>query len=148
MTIKRNHSFHIVDQSPWPIIASLGALTITSGLVKWFHQFNSTLFLIGILITLLTSYQWWRDVSRERSLQGLHTYNVIKGLKWGIILFITSEILFFFSFFWAFFHSSLSPTYEIGLLWPPLGVSPFNAFQVPLLNTCVLLSSGVTVIIK
>lgn len=145
MIIKKNHSFHIVDQSPWPICAALGALIITSGIVKWFHYFDIPLILIGLNILILTTYQWWRDISREGAYQGLHSFIVSKGLRWGIILFITSEVLFFFSFFWGFFHRSLSPTNEIGLLWPPIGVSPFNALQVPLLNTIILLTSGVTV---
>lgn len=145
MIIKRNHSFHIVDCSPWPICASLGAISLTSGIVVWFNIFNPLLIYIGIIILVLTTYQWWRDISREGTYQGLHTSIVLRGLRWGIILFITSEVLFFFSFFWAFFHRSLSPTSEIGLLWPPLGVTPFNILQIPLLNTIILLSSGVTV---
>nr|YP_009032776.1 cytochrome c oxidase subunit III [Folsomotoma octooculata]AGL95076.1 cytochrome c oxidase subunit III [Folsomotoma octooculata] len=145
MMIKKNHSFHLVDLSPWPVMGAVSALVLTTGMVKWFQEFNMNLFKLGMLIVIMTSIQWWRDISREGAFQGLHTEIVVKGLKWGMILFITSEVLFFFSFFWAFFWSSLSPTMEIGLQWPPSGVIPFNCFQVPLLNTIILLASGVTV---
>lgn len=145
MIIKSNHSFHIVDIRPWPITASFSVLIIVSGLVKWFSTFQSDLFFLGVLTLVIISYQWWRDVSRESTYQGLHTFIVINGLRLGIILFITSEVIFFFSFFWAFFHSSLSPTMEVGLLWPPTGITPFNPIQVPLLNTLILVSSGVTI---
>nr|NP_112426.1 cytochrome c oxidase subunit III [Tetrodontophora bielanensis]AAK30945.2 cytochrome oxidase subunit 3 [Tetrodontophora bielanensis] len=145
MMIKSNHSFHMVDQSPWPLSAAIGAIIMTSGMTSWFHTLNPMMFMTGMITLLLTTYQWWRGVSRESTFQGLHTIMVIKGMRWGMILFIVSEILFFFSFFWAFFHSSLSPINEIGLIWPPEGIIPFNPIQVPLLNTIILLSSGVSV---
>nr|WAX39173.1 cytochrome c oxidase subunit III [Anaplecta sp. 5 ZQW-2020] len=142
---KNNHPFHLVNQSPWPLTGAIGAMTTMIGLIKWFHMFSNQLMMIGMTITVLTMIQWWRDITREATYQGLHTKLVMRGMRWGMILFITSEILFFVSFFWAFFHSSLSPTIEIGSTWPPLGIMSFNPMQIPLLNTAILLASGVTV---
>nr|YP_010946471.1 cytochrome c oxidase subunit III [Chorisoserrata biceps]WGO57189.1 cytochrome c oxidase subunit III [Chorisoserrata biceps] len=140
-----NHPFHLVDQSPWPLTGAIGAMVMMTGTIKWFHQFNQMLMMTGLLILIMTTIQWWRDIVRESTYQGLHTNNVIKGLRWGMILFIISEVFFFISFFWAFFHSSLTPTIELGSMWPPLGIMPFNPLQIPLLNTTILLSSGVTI---
>jgi cytochrome c oxidase subunit 3 len=88
---------------------------------------------------------WWRDVIREATFEGNHTLSVQTGLRIGMLLFIVSEIMFFFAFFWAFFHAALAPTPDIGSLWPPLGVETINAWGVPLLNTIILLTSGATV---
>nr|AOY39100.1 cytochrome c oxidase subunit 3 [Trechoblemus micros] len=145
MTVHSNHPYHLVDYSPWPLTGALGAMIMVSGLIKWFHQFNMNLLIIGITITLMTMIQWWRDVTREATFQGLHTYIVTMGMRWGMILFITSEVFFFVSFFWGFFHSSLSPTIELGNMWPPSGINSFNPLQIPLLNTLILLTSGITV---
>ena len=87
---------------------------------------------------------WWRDVIDE-SLQGHHTSYVQTSLKYGVILFIVTEVMFFFGFFWAFFHAALSPTVEIGCIWPPVGITMFHPFEVPLINTMLLLLSGVAV---
>nr|ANT45777.1 cytochrome c oxidase subunit III [Adelphocoris fasciaticollis] len=142
---KHNHPFHLVDYSPWPLTSSIGALTLVPGMIMWFHMNNMYMFMLGIIILLLSMYQWWRDIIREGTFQGKHTIKVVKGLKMGMILFITSEIFFFISFFWAFFHSSLSPTIEIGMIWPPKGILTFNPMQIPLLNTMILLCSGITI---
>nr|YP_010431982.1 cytochrome c oxidase subunit III [Abrus daozhenensis]USS62517.1 cytochrome c oxidase subunit 3 [Abrus daozhenensis] len=141
----KNHPFHLVNNSPWPITGSMGLFSLTSGAIFWLHYNKMSLMILGIIIIILTMIQWWRDVVRESTFQGLHTKIVTSGMKLGMIMFITSEVLFFLSFFWAFFHSSLSPSMEIGMQWPPLGIKSFNPMSIPLLNTMILLSSGVSI---
>nr|YP_009227503.1 cytochrome c oxidase subunit III [Poodytes punctatus]AGI50982.1 cytochrome c oxidase subunit III [Poodytes punctatus] len=139
------HSYHIVDPSPWPILGATAALLTASGLTMWFHCNTPYLLIIGLTSTLLVMFQWWRDIVRESTFQGHHTPTVQKGLRYGMVLFIMSEAFFFLGFFWAFFHSSLAPTPELGGQWPPVGIKPLDPMDVPLLNTAILLASGVTV---
>nr|YP_010735493.1 cytochrome c oxidase subunit III [Ambigolimax valentianus]WEI33084.1 cytochrome c oxidase subunit 3 [Ambigolimax valentianus] len=137
--------FHLVEFSPWPILGSLAITCLPIGLVLFIRVSSPILMIYGLILTALIAYLWWRDITRESTYQGYHTSYVVNGLKVGVALFIVSEICFFFAFFWAYFHSSLSPAIEIGASWPPIGISTLEAFQVPLLNTAVLLLSGVTV---
>jgi len=141
------HPFHLVSHSPWPLYTSLAALVLVLGLVQYFHSFSSALFTLTfafIYLVIIVSF-WWRDVIREGTFQGMHTKIVQKGLKIGMLLFILSEVMFFVAFFWAFFHSSLAPTIEIGSIWPPAGFEPFNPWGIPLINTFLLLLSGLTI---
>lgn len=141
------HGFHLVDPSPWPFVGSSAVFMTTIGAALYMHSFKGghILLTFGIIMILITMILWWRDVIRESTFQGLHTYVVQDGLRYGMILFITSEILFFVAFFWAFFHSSLAPSVELGALWPPKGIEALNPWEVPFLNTIILLSSGATV---
>nr|YP_010411291.1 cytochrome c oxidase subunit III [Megalocaria dilatata]URN72801.1 cytochrome c oxidase subunit III [Megalocaria dilatata] len=141
----KNHPFHLVDYSPWPVLGALGAMTTMIGMIKWFHLFNSNLLMISNMLLLLIMFQWWRDVVRESTYQGNHTFLVTMGMRWGMILFIMSEIFFFISFFWMFYHSSLSPSIELGMIWPPKSINTFNPSSIPLLNTLILLSSGLSI---
>lgn len=110
--------------------------------INMFFTFYSVLF--SVLTLVLVTFLWWKDFSRE-SMSGYHTHKLESSLRIGILLFILSEVFFFVSFFWAFYDSSLSPTVELGLTWPPIGIVPLSVYSVPLLNTVILLTSGITV---
>merc|ERR1711983_345040 len=131
------HSWHLVDPSPWPLVTALGAFTITFSLVLIMHsyKYGDQLIICGFLILLYSIYMWWRDIIREATLEEQHTFSVQRSLRLGMLLFIV----------WAFFYSSLSPTYNIGAIWPPEAIEIISSSGIPLTNTFFLLSSGITV---
>jgi cytochrome c oxidase subunit 3 len=136
--------FHLVDQSPWPLAISLTLFTMAIAAVGAFHGFaySGYLLFLGFILTLSIMVLWFKDVVFEATYLGHHTSQVQSGLSLGFILFVLSEVMVFLSVFWAFFHSALAPTVEIGAAWPPVGIESLDPFAIPLLNTILLLSSG------
>jgi cytochrome c oxidase subunit III len=159
----KTHDYHILPPSIWPLIGAFSALAMAAGGIMWMHAqpFGGWLFLLGVAFTLLNAGMWWADVIKEAH-AGDHTPVVSLHLRYGMILFIASEVMFFVGWFWAFFDFSLFPvplqiidgevTNMVGdasaaalAQWPPKGIEVLDAFQFPLLNTLILLCSGTTV---
>ena len=138
------HSFHIVDPSPWPLATGFSVFFMVFGLTRHIHNFSGglTLFFIGLILSVVNASIWWRDVVREATFEGQHTNAVQDGLRFGMMLFIVSEIRLFFAFFWAYFHASFNPTPALGAVWPPKGLNARDPWMIPLLNTGLLLTSG------
>ncbi len=148
------HDYHLVDPSPWPVVGSAGAFIMALGGILYMNKDYGDfaglagqpwIFLAGLLVVLYTMAGWWRDVVRESVVKGDHTPVVKLHLRYGMILFIASEVMFFVAWFWAYFNASLFPQ-DVGLHgWPPEGIATFDPWHLPLINTLILLTSGTTV---
>jgi cytochrome c oxidase subunit 3 len=162
---KPQHDYHIINPSPWPIIGSAGALLMAIGGVSWMQHLQGNefhllgvpipspwVFFVGVLVVLYTMFSWWSDTIKEAH-EGHHTRVVSLHLRYGMIMFIASEVMFFVAWFWAFFDASLFPAETAqyareaftGGVWPPKGIEVLDPFHLPLYNTIILLLSGTTV---
>ena len=139
--------YHLVDPSPWPIVGALGGFLTVFGIILAAHFGNYIVLVAGLAVVLLTMYRWWADVVKESRTPGLHSKVVQLGLRYGMLLFISSEVMFFVGFFWAYFNFLLFPETQGNgqTVWPPTNVLTFDPFHLPLLNTMILLLSGTTV---
>ena len=138
---RQAHPYHLVDVSPWPILMSLSVYAFAIALVSWLTHFPVNSIHTVLASILLIAVLWWRDVLREAK-GGYHTVIVQRGILIGFLLFLLSEIMLFFSFIWAYLHSSLSPAIELGSVWPPVGIEAINPWNLPLVGTTLLLASG------
>jgi cytochrome c oxidase subunit III len=164
------HDYHLVNPSPWPFVASVGAFIAAVGAVVLMRGLTGEegnfflsrgqwpLFIVGFALLCITAGVWWWDVIKE-SKAGDHTPVVDIGLRYGMILFIASEVMFFVAWFWMFFELAIFhehraawavPTWDPETAaawanWPPPHVETFDPFHLPLINTLILLLSGTTV---
>jgi cytochrome c oxidase subunit 3 len=151
-THAKHHDYHLVNPSPWPIIGATAAFILAVGAILWMHGWTPAVAIVGLVGILYTMFMWWRDVIKEGD-RGDHTPVVQLHLRYGMLLFIASEVMFFVAWFWAFFDASLFPddplqasrTLVTGGQWPPVHIQVFDPWHLPLVNTLILLTSGTTV---
>jgi cytochrome c oxidase subunit 3 len=145
MAHEKNHDFHILNPSIWPLLGALAGFTLLFGAVLWFHDITPWVMIAGFLFVFYVMYGWWSDVVTESRI-GDHTPVVQIGLRYGMVLFIISEVMFFAAWFWNFFKHALypaSPNYPaVDGPWPPVGIETFDPWHLPLINTLILLCSG------
>ena len=162
----KHHDYHLVDPSPWPLVGAISAFILALGAIQFMHGGSPTIMGVGFGLVILTMFLWWRDVVREAERFGHHTPVVQIHNRYGMILFIASEVMFFVAWFWAFFDVSLYPNEVMSIksaggadelvgqvarqevtqgVFPPKGTNTFDPWQLPLVNTLILLLSGTTV---
>ena len=156
---KPHHDYHLVNPSPWPIIGSIFAFLTAVGLIMSMKaltigglKLGPFVLVLGFAGVLYVMAAWWHDVIHEAE-TGDHTRVVQISHRYGMILFIASEVMFFVAWFWAFFDASLFTDEKIqyarvaftGGMWPPKGTEVLDPLNLPLLNTLILLTSGTTV---
>ncbi len=151
-TTGKPHPYHIVRPSPWPLVGAFSGMLLAVGAVMYMHE--ATLFgapvglkgvFAGIAAVLLTMFFWWKDIIFETTTEKVHNKVTEIGLRYGMMLFIASEVMFFVAFFWAFFNGAFYPTEAIGFKWPPESIHIIEPFGLPFMMTLILLLSGCTV---
>lgn len=150
----QDHEYHLVDPSPMPILTSFAMMAFVVGAAMWMHEMQSGPYVTigGLIAILICCWCWWGDVIKEGIIDKAHTAPVKVGLRYGMGLFIVSEVMFFFAFFWAYFNASVFPLMPLDDIWaiadgiwPPEGIVTFDPWDLPFMNTLVLLLSGCTV---
>lgn len=119
---KQKHRLHVVSPSPWPIYSATCAFLFVIGMVSWMHGYGGIPLICGVIGLISAFVFWFRDIIREGVYMGYHTRIVNSCLRLGFVLFLVSEVMFFFAFFWALFHYSLTPSIFGGGIWPPQGI--------------------------
>jgi cytochrome c oxidase subunit III len=150
--IAKNHDYHMVEPSPWPFVGSVAVFILAVGGIFWMHGWTPWVFFIGLVGVLYTMYAWWADVIKEGA-EGYHTPVVQMHHRYGMMLFIASEVMFFVAWFWGYFDGffrlddveQYARVAATGGEWPPMGIELFDPFHLPLFNTLILLTSGTTV---
>ena len=145
MAHEKNHDYHILNPSIWPFMGAVGALFLLGGAVLYMHDYGPWAMLFGLAMVLYVMFSWWSEVIEEAH-AGDHTPVVVIGLKYGFIMFIMSEVMFFVAWFWNFFKHALYPIVDgspaVDGPWPPAGIETFDPWHLPLINTLILLLSG------